>query len=70
MRKLLSVQSSSEQILDRSINQTLDTSLYVKCDKLMIYASNLKPENQKLLNLIATKHKLKILSTYRYNFSY
>lgn len=65
MRQLLNMQSSSEQILDKSINQTLDTSLYVKCDKLMIYGSNLKPENQKLLCLIAAKHKLKILTTYR-----
>ncbi|KMQ96512.1 brca1-associated ring domain protein 1-like protein [Lasius niger] len=66
MRQLLTnIQSSSEKILDKSINQTLDTSLHVRCDKFVIYASNLKHENQKLLSLIATKHKLKILTTYR-----
>lgn len=71
MRQLLTnVQSSSEKILDKSINQTLDTSLHARCDKFVIYASNLKHENQKLLSLIATKHKLKILTTYRYNFSF
>lgn len=71
MRQLLiDAESSSEKVLDKSINQTLDTSLYVRCDKIVIYASNLKHENQKLLNLIAAKHKLKILTAYRYNFSF
>ncbi|XP_072764569.1 BRCA1-associated RING domain protein 1 [Anoplolepis gracilipes] len=66
MRQLLmDVQSSSEKILDKSINQTLDTSLHIRCDKFVIYASHLKHENQKLLNLIATKHKFKILTVYR-----
>lgn len=71
MRQLLiDAQSSSEKILDKSINQTLNTSLSIRCDKIVIYASNLKHENQKLLNLLATKHKLKILTAYRYNFSF
>lgn len=66
MRQLLiDAQSSSEKILDKSINQTLNTSLSIRCDKIVIYASNLKHENQKLLNLLATKHKLKILTAYR-----
>lgn len=71
MRQLLmDVQSSSEKILDKSINQTLNTTLHVRYDKFVIYASNLKHENQKLLGVIATKHKLKILTAYRYNFSF
>ncbi|XP_050456122.1 BRCA1-associated RING domain protein 1-like [Cataglyphis hispanica] len=66
MRQLLmDVQPSSEKILDKSINQTLNTTLHVRYDKFVIYASNLKHENQKLLGVIATKHKLKILTTYR-----
>lgn len=71
MRQLLiDTQSSSEKILDKSINQSLDTSLHIRCDKIMIYGSNLKHENRKLLSLTATKHKLKILTAYRYSFSF
>lgn len=49
-------------------NQMLDTSIHTStCDKFVILASNLKHENQKLLGLVAARHKFKILTTYRYN---
>lgn len=53
----------SEKVLD--LNQMLDTSH--TCDKFVILASNLKHENQKLLGLVAARHRFKILTTYRYN---
>ncbi|XP_012220734.1 BRCA1-associated RING domain protein 1-like isoform X2 [Linepithema humile] len=57
-------QPISEKVSD--LNQSLDkSSLCAKRDKFVILTSNLKHENQKLLGLIAAKHKFKILTTYR-----
>lgn len=50
-----------------NLNQTLDKSIYTGCDKFVILASNLKRENQKLLSLVAAKHRFKFLTTYRYS---
>jgi len=69
MRQLLMdlPRTPSKKISD--LNQTLDKSiLRTGCDKFVILASNLKFVNQKLLRLVAIKHKFKILSTYRYLF--
>ncbi|KYM76519.1 BRCA1-associated RING domain protein 1 [Atta colombica] len=66
MRQLLMdlPRTPSKKISD--LNQTLDKSiLRIGCDKFVILASNLKFVNQKLLRLVAIKHKFKILSTYR-----
>lgn len=58
-------QSISDKVSE--LNQTLDkSSVCARCDKFVILASNLKHENQRLLGLIAAKHKFKILTTYRY----
>jgi len=55
----------SEKVSD--LNQMLDKSIHTGCNKFVILASNLKRENQKLLGLVAARHKFKILTTYRYN---
>ncbi|XP_024867584.1 BRCA1-associated RING domain protein 1-like [Temnothorax curvispinosus] len=64
MRELLMdlPNTPSEKVSD--LNQMLDTSTRT-CDKFVILASNLKHENQKLLGLVAARHKFKILTTYR-----
>lgn len=54
-------QSSSGRTSD--LNQTLDKSFVSGRDRLVIFASNLKPENKKLLGLAAAKHKFKISTT-------
>lgn len=54
---------SSEKEFD--LNQTLDRSFAVGKDKLVVLASNLKSENQKMLNLVAAHHKFKVLTTDR-----
>lgn len=68
MRQLLMdlPRTPSEKISD--LDQTLDKSIRSRCDKFVILASNLKRENQKLLGLVAAKHKFKMLTTYRYIF--
>ncbi|XP_018310838.1 BRCA1-associated RING domain protein 1 isoform X2 [Mycetomoellerius zeteki] len=65
MRQLLMdlPRTPSEKISD--LDQTLDKSIRSRCDKFVILASNLKRENQKLLGLVAAKHKFKMLTTYR-----
>ncbi|XP_011631254.1 BRCA1-associated RING domain protein 1-like [Pogonomyrmex barbatus] len=65
MRQLLMdvSQPPSEKVSD--LNQSLDKSFHTGCDKYVILASNLKHENQKLLGLVAARHKFKILTTYR-----
>lgn len=64
MRQLLmdTPQSKSPKDLNQSVNQ----SMCARGNKIVILASNLKHENQRLLGLVAAKHKLKILTTYRY----
>lgn len=63
MRELLDL-PKTEKVSD--LDQKLDASTHM-CDKFVILASNLKHENQKLLGLVAARHKFKILRTYRYN---
>ncbi|XP_011169381.1 BRCA1-associated RING domain protein 1 isoform X2 [Solenopsis invicta] len=65
MRQLLMdfPKSPSEKVSD--LNETLNKSIRTGCDKFVILASNLKHENQKLLGLVAAKHRFKILTTYR-----
>jgi len=67
MRQLLMDLSKtpSEKVSD--LNQMLDKSIHTGCNKFVILASNLKRENQKLLGLVAARHKFKILTTFRYN---
>jgi len=67
MRQLLMElpKTPSEKVSD--LNQMLDKSIHTGCNKFVILASNLKRENQKLLGLVAARHKFKILTTYRYN---
>lgn len=66
MQKLLTDGHISQESLLSDFNQIFDKSFFAGSDKLVIFASNLKPENQKLLNLVATKYKFKISTTNRY----
>lgn len=68
MRELLMDLSNTPKKVS-NLKQTLDTSIHVTstCDQFVILASNLKHENQKLLGLVAARHRFKILTTYRYN---
>ncbi|XP_018358042.1 PREDICTED: BRCA1-associated RING domain protein 1-like [Trachymyrmex cornetzi] len=65
MRQLLMdlPRTPSEKVSD--LNQSLDKSIRTGCDKFVVLASNLKLENQKLLRLVATRHRFKILTTYK-----
>ncbi|KAL0108451.1 hypothetical protein PUN28_015179 [Cardiocondyla obscurior] len=65
MRELLTDLSSSEEVSDLNQTQNISCTSVPTRDKFVILASNLKHENQKLLGLVAAKHKLKILTTYR-----
>jgi len=48
--------------------EALNKSFCAGNNKFVILASHLKPENKKLLDHIAIKHKLKVLTMYRYHF--
>ncbi|XP_011687580.1 PREDICTED: BRCA1-associated RING domain protein 1-like [Wasmannia auropunctata] len=64
MRQLLTDLSTPAEEVS-NLNQTLNKSIRTGCDKFVILASNLKHENQKMLGIVAARHKFKILKTYR-----
>ncbi|XP_011144760.1 BRCA1-associated RING domain protein 1 isoform X1 [Harpegnathos saltator] len=67
MRRILMGSQKSPLLSEKSseLNHTLDRSFIVGQDKLVVLASNLKPENQKILNLVAAQHKFKVVTTDR-----
>jgi len=65
MRQLLIDASKSFEEVSH-FEETLNKSFCAGNNKFIILASHLKAENKKLLDVIATKHKLKVLTTYRY----
>lgn len=62
---LMGSHTSSYSSEKTDLNQTLDRSFAIGKEKLVVLASNLKPENQRALSLVAAQHKFKVLSTNR-----
>jgi hypothetical protein len=67
MRQFLMDASGSFEEISR-FDEALNKSFCAGSNKFVILASHLKAENKKLLDLIATKHKLQVLTMYRYHF--
>ncbi|XP_012285282.1 BRCA1-associated RING domain protein 1 [Orussus abietinus] len=66
MRELLKQDKwpkTPEKLLD--LNRTLDQSVRSTSIKMVIYPSNLSSESRQLLNKMATRHKVKIVSEFR-----
>ncbi|KAH0947941.1 hypothetical protein HN011_001479 [Eciton burchellii] len=64
MRQFLMDASGSFEEISR-FDEALNKSFCAGSNKFVILASHLKAENKKLLDLIATKHKLQVLTMYR-----
>ena len=56
--------NASKQDLNHTLNKSFTTTRTF--DSVVIYASNLKEENKKYLNEIASKNKIKVVSTFQY----
>ncbi|KAG7202944.1 hypothetical protein KM043_010083 [Ampulex compressa] len=57
------MRSISDKVVD--LNHTFDYSASMTVSKFIIYASNLKDETRKLLFNMASKHKMKVVSSFR-----
>lgn len=56
--------NASKQDLNHTLNKSFPTTRTFNI--VVIYASNLKEENKKYLNGIASKNKIKVVSTFQY----
>mgnify|MGYP004605468937 CR=1 FL=1 len=56
--------NASKQDFNHTLNKSFTTTRTF--NTVIIYASNLKEENKKYLNEIASKNKIKIVSTFQY----
>lgn len=65
MWNILKDENELDNVFKQDLNQTLNKSFTTK-RTFVIYASNLKEENKKYLNEIASKNKIKVISTFQY----
>lgn len=68
MWNILKDENELDNVLETTIDlsHTLNKSLSMAFDMVVIYASDLQEENKRHLNEIASKNKIKIVSRFQY----